>query len=295
MKESLNILKPYLRGWPIIVGTMIIFYLGAQKYLSYVAPMYESTVKIRLADNEQSIPSANLYKDFDVFSTKQKIDAEIEVIQSDIILEKAIQKVPVSIQKYRIGSFTKTEIYDDCPFNIIPLQWHKSDMDQTFKLSITAQHYFTLVTPGARKISGQLGDTLRLNNSKLVIALNQGFLRSKASPQIDGHYEFTVLSNQKAIAHIKSNISVASVDKEVPIVRISVKSAHPKKAAELSNAIAEAYIEDYIEKKSKAAELTVSFLDDRITEISKDLAQSEERILNFRNLKSIITEFSCFN
>lgn len=286
MKESLSALKPYLRGWPIIVGMMMVFYLGAKKYLSYIAPMYESTVKIRLADNEQSIPSANLFKDFDVFSTKQKIDAEIEVIKSEIIIGKAIQSINLNTTIYRVGNFTKTEVYDDCPFEIEFYALEKELYNQALQVKIEGEN-IEIITEDNNHYYSSFDDTLFIGNSPLVFTLNKKYLSNRNDADISGAYEITFWTSEKLVEKIKGQLSVSSVDKEVPIVRISVKSAHPQKAADLSNAIAQAYIEDYIDKKSAAADLTVKFLDERIQEISADLAKSEDRILNFRNLKNI--------
>lgn len=71
MTDTLNFLRPYLRGWPIIIGAMLLAFLVASKYLNYVTPMYESTAKLRLADMNEGVPNSNLFKDLDVFATTQ--------------------------------------------------------------------------------------------------------------------------------------------------------------------------------------------------------------------------------
>ncbi|MFT5902289.1 MAG: tyrosine-protein kinase Etk/Wzc [Bacteroidia bacterium] len=66
MEDSLRVLRPYLRGLPLIVIAMMIGLLSATKYLNYTTPIYESTAKIRLADVSEGVPSSNLFKDLDV-------------------------------------------------------------------------------------------------------------------------------------------------------------------------------------------------------------------------------------
>ena len=80
MKESICLIRPFLRGLPLIIVSVIVAVIVAKKYLSYVTPKYESTVKIKLADLTQGIPNNNLYKDLDVFASSNKITAEIEII-----------------------------------------------------------------------------------------------------------------------------------------------------------------------------------------------------------------------
>jgi uncharacterized protein involved in exopolysaccharide biosynthesis len=85
-----------------------------------------------------------------------------------------------------------------------------------------------------------------------------------------------------------THLDVTSVDKDVPVIRISYKSAVPEKAAVFVNALASAYIDDYISIKYQAAETTSQFLDNRIDEVSKKLSNSENNIQGYRDDKNII-------
>ncbi len=73
MNENFRILKPFFRGLPIVVLSILIAILIAKKYLNYTIPMYESTAKLKLADIQEGVPSANLFKDLDVFASANKI------------------------------------------------------------------------------------------------------------------------------------------------------------------------------------------------------------------------------
>ena len=84
MNENLRLLKPFFRGLPIIIVSIIIAVLGAKKYLSYTTPMYESTAKLKLADIQEGVSNANLFKNLDVFASANKIATEIEVLKSRI-------------------------------------------------------------------------------------------------------------------------------------------------------------------------------------------------------------------
>lgn len=55
--EQFKILKPFYRGLPIIILSMLLGVIIAKKYLSYVTPMYESTVKLKLADIGEGVPN----------------------------------------------------------------------------------------------------------------------------------------------------------------------------------------------------------------------------------------------
>lgn len=287
MSDSFNFLKPYLRGWAIIIGAMILAYAAASKYLNYVTPMYESTAKLRLADMNEGVPNSNLFKDLDVFATTQKINAEIELLKSSALIAKALSRIPFDVQIFRSGSIRKTELFRDSPVLIFPLQWQENLNDKTIKLTVDNDHAITLTLESGEQFHGQLGDTLQIDNSRIHIALNEALVQSKKNLQVADNYLFSVLSTEKQISLVNSQIDIIAVDKDVPVIRISFKSSHPGKAALFPNALAEAYIEDYIENKYGAANVTVDFLNERITEISAKLDNSEQMILSYRDEKNI--------
>ncbi len=287
MDNQFNFIKPYLRGWIIIVAAMIGAYLLASKYLSYVTPMYESTAKLRLADLNEGVPNSNLYKDLDVFANTQKINAEIELIKSHAIIKKALMKVPFETIIFRQGKLKSTELFTDAPLIIVKINIEDHFLNKPFQLMVKDTSSATLIDPDGASHEIQLRDTINIAQSSFLISLNKVLILSKPKTTIADHYTFTFVSEESQLSEILKNLDVTPVDKDVPVIRISYKSAHPEKAALFPNALAQAYIEDYIQTKFGAADVTSNFLNDRINEISGKLAGTESAILNYREREDI--------
>jgi uncharacterized protein involved in exopolysaccharide biosynthesis len=118
MNENLRVLKPFLRGLPLIIVTVILSVIGAKKYLSYTTPMYESTAKLKLADIQEGVSNANLFKDFDVFANANKIATEIEVLKSTELIEKTITELPFHTEIFRKGEVRTVELFNNSPILI---------------------------------------------------------------------------------------------------------------------------------------------------------------------------------
>jgi uncharacterized protein involved in exopolysaccharide biosynthesis len=287
MKESIRLLRPFLRGLPLIVLSVVLSVLIAKKYLSYVTPNYESTVKIKLADLTQGIPNNNLFKDLDVFASGNKIAAEIELMKSSVLLEKTTGILKFSQELLRVGGIRKQELYNDAPILIETINFN-SYVDEPVLITIRKDNSYELFFEKKGKtINGLLGDTTYLDNSNIFITRNEKLLASRKI-DVNGDYEFTQYSSEKLVEKLKKNLDVISADKDVPVISIIFKSPIPQKSADFVNRLAQVYIEDYIESKFKAAETTVGFLDDRIQEVSTDLSRSENKIENYKNGKGII-------
>ncbi len=289
MEESLKILKPYLRGLPIIILCMLAGIWIAKKYLSYTTPMYESTTKLRLADIGESVTGSNLFKDLDVFASANKIAAEIEVIKSNVLLEKVIDQLGFGITIQRKGAMKSTELFNNSPLLIhtqfVDEKWYGKDITITVKDTQT----FSLLLPGIEEpLNGRMEESLAIEGGKIMVSMNKELIASKPNLTIADTYIYQVKSKENMIQDVLTNLDVTSVDKDVAVIRISYKSAVPQKAAIFVNALANAYIEDYINIKYKAAETTSTFLDKRIDEVSQKLSNSENTIQGYRDNKNII-------
>jgi uncharacterized protein involved in exopolysaccharide biosynthesis len=289
MEENLRFLKPFIRGFLLIVLSMIIAVIVAKKYLSYIVPLYESTTKLKLADVNQGVQSSNLFKDFDVFASANKIAAEIEVLKSTVLINKTLDSLNFDIEIYRKGKLKSVELFEDSPFIIEGNFNDSKGFDKKYRLEITSEKDFEIYLPESEQVlvKGSFGKLVSFQYGQIKIILNEKFIATKPELNIIDQYEFEFLSRQKLIRKISTNLDIVSVDKDVAVVRINYKSPVPAKAAKLVNRLAKTYIQDYIEAKYKAAETTVEFLDNQLIEASKKLSDAESNIERYRNEKKI--------
>lgn len=287
--ENVRFLKPLLRGFPIVVLAMIIAVLAAKKYLNYVTPMYESTAKLKLADTQEGVPSANLFKDFDVFATPNKISTEIEVLKSTSLIEKTLEKLPFSTEIYRKGKVRSVELFGDSPIKVESILNDEKNYDKKFIINITSNQNFTIkASDSAKEVKGTFGVPTAIKGGKILITKNDSYLQSKPGAKIVDQYEVEFLSREKLLDKVNKNLDIVSVDKDVPVIRINYKSNVPEKASLLVNTLAETYIQDYIENKYRAANTTVDFLKNEIGQANNKLSGAENRIENYRNIENII-------
>lgn len=289
MNENIRLFKPFLRGLPIIIAVMIISVLAAKKYLNYVTPLYESTSMLKLADVQEGLPSANLFKDLDVFATANKIATEIEVLKSSNLIQKTLDEIPFNKEIYRKGNMLTVELFGNSPILIAGAFQSDKALDKRYSVNVISNKDFQFFYPNSNQsISGKFGIPLKIDGAILLITLNIPFIKSKKEIKIIDSYEFEFLSNQKLMEKINKNLDIVPVDKDVPVIRINMKSNVPEKAALFVNKLAEVYIKDYIENKYKAANTTVDFLQKEINSSNKKLTDSENNIQNYRDKKNII-------
>ena len=290
MNEQLSILRPYLRGLPIILLAMLFGSLFAKKYLSYTTPMYESTTKIKLADLQEGATGNNLFKDLDVFSSTNKIAVEIELLKSQVLLEKALRELDFTEELSRIGRVMTKELYTEKPFFHELTIHDASYYNKAWLIDVQDTiHYTAHLTGSTTTYAGVFGDTLRLgDHASLLLRENVVLTASKSNLELEGNYKLVRFSTERSIEKITAHLDVVSVDKDVAILRIIYKSNVPEKAAKLTDVLAHTYISDYIEEKFKTAEITSEFLDQQIANVFRDLSHAEMKIQGYRVDNNII-------
>ena len=191
MKESnstINTLRPLYRGIPIVILVVILaeFFIG--RYLKYATPMYESTAKIKLADPRIDASSQQLYKNLDVFATINNIGAEVEVLKSRVLVEKAMKNLDLHVSIFRIGGIRKRELYDESPVHIIASITNPEWEEQKFKLQVNNNRDLKITTPEGEVLQGFLNQILTLKGAMLKIELNDSLIRRKPDLEVNDNY-----------------------------------------------------------------------------------------------------------
>ncbi len=290
MKSTIKLLKPYFRGLPLILALMVGCVILANRYLRYVTPMYESTTKIKLADLQEGVTANNLFQDLDVFSSKNKTAVEIEVIKSQTLIEKVIDKLDFDTEIFRVGTLRATELYDDRPFVAEVELYNKKYYGKKLNIMVLDnENYNIQLHENDTTYSGIFGQKLEIEDVlKLRLSLNKTLLNGKKKIDLIGDYAITKWSKQGLYRKIYGNLDVVAVDKDVAVVKIIYKNNRPEKAALLANTLAKTYIEDYIESKYRTADVTANFLDNQIKNVYEKLSQSEDNIENYKEEENII-------
>lgn len=287
-KNSYSFLKTLYRGLPVIILSMLAGLFIAKKYLKYATPEYESTAKIKLADVHNGVSDAKLYKDFDVFASSNQIAAEVELLQSESLVKKAIVGLPLKVSIYRIGKLCKKELYIKSPFIVTADITDSAFYDNSVKIKIYKDSLFELKTDSGEVVKGSFNHPVHLKGAQLLISRNNALFTAKNNIEINDNYEFTIHSENKLVRNIIADLDVMSVDKDVPVLRISYKCPVPQKSADVVNALSEEYITDYIQDRVKSADTTESFLKSQLKTYSSNLASSENNIESYRDKHNIV-------
>jgi len=286
-----RLLRPLATYWPIIAICVFTAVLIASRYLKYSTPLFESTAKLKLADVNEGVPNSNLYKDFDIFTSSNKISAEVELIKSKLIINNALDSLGFDVAYFRKGEIHDNEMYVEPPFSVKYSLHDSSIMNKKIAVEILNKEQFKITIPKANPATriAKFGEMIFISKGFLMLNKNTNLLKKRPDYNFVDNYYFNIYTRDYVIDKIiGDNIDITAIDKDVPIIRLTYKSPVAEKAAAFSNALAKAYVDDYVKNRTNAASKTVEFINSQLDDVSGRLANSENNIETYRDSKNII-------
>ena len=282
-------LLPLIKGLPLVIIIFIVSIFIAKKIIQYTPLMYLSVAKIKLDNQKYGASNALLYKDFDVFTSDEKIESEAELLGSHLLIKKALDRVQFDIAINRIGNIKNTSLYKNSPVDVEYNFIDAELFDVLFQLTITGNNLLIKYKNNGVEVTlnGRLNIAMNINGNQITINKNDSLIKLN-NLELDGQYSFLIYSEEGLINKVKEQLDVKPIDKEMSVLRIVFKDQVSSKAADFNNALCETYIEDYIITKTYAANKTVGFIDVKLEEIGKDLAKAEHELESYKIKNDVV-------
>lgn len=288
LKENMRLLRPFWTGLPVVALCTGLSLTAAWQYLRYATPQYESTAKIKLADVNEGPINTTLLKNLDAFSGDNRTSAEVELVRSPLLLGRALDRVPFAQTTYRVGKVQTSELYRASPFVARVTLHDPKWAEEKFDLHIDAAGGVRLAAPSGEVATGRLNETLHLTGADVRIGRNDSLLRARPDLGLADHYQFVQHDRAHLLEAVASRLDVTSTDRNVPVLRISYQSPVPQKSADLVNALAGVYLEDYLTTKYKVVNSTAETIGQQIKAVQRTLSQSEDTVQQYRDQKRIV-------
>ncbi|GAB3635209.1 hypothetical protein GCM10027422_07990 [Hymenobacter arcticus] len=288
LKENMRLLRPLWTGLPVVALCTGLGLTAAWQYLRYATPLYESTAKIKLADVNEGPINTTLLKNLDAFSGDNRTSAEVELVRSPLLLGRALDRVPFGQSTYRVGKVRTTELYHASPFVAQVTLRNPKWAEEKFDLRLNAAGSVQLTAPSGERSAGRLGETLHLTGADVRITANDSLLRARPDLALADHYQFVQHDRAHLLEEVAGRLDVTSTDRNVPVLRINYQSPVAQKSADLVNALATVYLEDYLTMKYKVVNSTAENIGTQIKAVQRTLSQSEDTVQQYRDQKRIV-------
>ncbi|RZG75966.1 polysaccharide biosynthesis tyrosine autokinase [Acinetobacter wuhouensis] len=285
--------------WKVIALCVILSLICALLYLRVTSPIYSTDAMIQVESGKSAASAALLGGLKDVaggIGQKSPADAEIEILNSRLVLGKVINNLNLDLQFkdnqdnffHRLLSHDKTQLTytgHDISYQKnqsilsvkkfeIPTYYYDKDLELTF----LSNNQFNLSYKDQSIFKGSLNKLNQLQDNKgqwLIQVDSQGDFREQT-------FTLTKLSLPTAVKELQLDYTVAEKGKMTGVIGLNYNGTNQEHITQVLNNILTVYSEQNIERKTLESKQTLRFLDQQLPELKKQLEESEIKFNKFR-------------
>jgi len=270
----------FLKYWPWVVLSMIIFYLGAHFYLKYTQPQYLSKSTLLFQESDSKKDALGDLKSLGMgVSGDEELEGETAIIVSKPILQRVGKKMHLNVSFYVEGKIREIELYNNSPFygQIVS---EKSDFSG-------ASYYIEPVDSDSYKLTeGPLSNAKNVFQYGKPAILPFGTVIINKKPNLGAYKLKVVFSSIANVVRSLENSIKAEVTKGL-LMDLTMTGATPKKSEDILNELSHQYNVDGISDKNIEAQNTADFIEERLNLITGDLERIETDKENFKKTNKI--------
>jgi tyrosine-protein kinase Etk/Wzc len=291
-------LSVILEKWKAITAWTVAGALVGLAYSFLASPVYRADAMFQIEESMNPAQDA-LNGLASIFDTKQTAASEIEVVKSRLVADQAVRNLhlyitatphyfPVigkaiarfegneelatpllGLSKFAWGGEKIAVSVFDIPRDDYPNRYTLVARDNGAYDLFDADHELVLHGKAGTLARGRTAD---LMVDRLVARPGTEFRLSRTSPL-------------QATTTLQNSLKIDEKSKQVDIIKVSLDGTDAARTADIVNSLAQAYLQQNIDRKSEDAEKALEFLNRQLPELRKELEQAETRYNDFRNRK----------
>jgi tyrosine-protein kinase Etk/Wzc len=260
-------------------------------YLRYTQPIFESRATIQLTNSNKANDILQVGQPFE---NNNKLAEAIEVLKSQVFLQRVVKKLNLSVSYLNEGTFKNYELYTSSPFVVDVKIKNESWYNSKIYIEFDENAYSGKIKIGDKNplsIPFKLNEWVRNKDIEFSIVLNKNIENSEAINSIRRLEKPYFICNTESgiLSYIQSKIDVKIVNEQSQSISVSVMDFVPSKAADIANAVVEEYQIYGVEKESEGSKNILAFIDAQLNNVFYDLKASENNIESFQKSNNYIS------
>jgi capsular exopolysaccharide synthesis family protein len=271
--------------WLVII-IFVISLMSGYAYFRYTRPVFKTTTVLQIKNENKT----NQILGINAGVMETDLAPVIELIRSNEFLKTVASSLPLDVSYYRQGTFLYTELYGNTPFELKYRINNTIILDQKINIEfvdykchlaykIGNQDYEYLVSPEEwQSIYGM---------EIFVHFPSKKDMEFELNPDNKSQYFFTINNTKTVLSNIANNLNIQVLNENAGTILITYNDYNARKSAEITNAIAEKFIEFDENKKKESATNIIKYIDQQMENIFVQLNSTEQDLHNFKQQNNI--------
>lgn len=289
--ELMELVRLALKRWYYYVGTVILCLVVAFVYIHRTAPQYQKVATVLIKDKNSGTrtPSeAQIFKEVGFMDLSGNVENEILIFKSLHLAQMVVEQLNLEVS-YQAETFWRpVDLYGKTPVTVGFAD--DTDLACRFRLTLLPDKKVEL------KELFYKGEQLDFQKS---FALNEtvqtpvGNIVVKPTSFYSGDcigQELIVTKNTvTAVGNaLSARITAAKASKESSMIQLAITDEVPQRAADILNALIDAYKKDIVNDKNTVARNTERFVVERLAILEKELGNVDSQIAAYRSENQLV-------
>ena len=255
-------------------------------YLRYTDPIYESSLIMQINKKDQAGQFLNVYSSFE---DNTQLIAEVELLKSSYMLEKAIKAMPLKIGYFSKGEILTTDNYKSSSFKILNFTIFDSTiLDQKVFISTYGNNKYILKNEDGKTIGEEPFKLDDFITNKYFSCIISGINRESLSKELAVNELYFVFNDVKSFAAgVKEKIEVDIENSTAKTIRIKFQHKNAKFTADIISTLTSEYNKYVYARQNTSSTNIVQFIEAQKDSVDKRLKESERLIQLFQKSNDI--------
>lgn len=281
------ILKTVLkRYWWWAAILVIAFGALAYTYLRYTKPTFESSMVLQIGDKD----SAKDVLDIENINTKDnQISGMVELLRSELLFERALNKLNLSVSLYTRGQILTEEKYLSSAFNVQPYALMDSALinQEIAVKSLGNSRVLLSYVKNGRLVSlrGKINERLANKDFDVVVKVSDANSFEKVSRENEQFFTFN--GREQLSNRLIQDLAVEAIDPDAKTISISFRGHNAVLCRDIVNAVSSAFIEYDEEQKRRSSENIISFIDAQLDSLSSEVQVAKDSLISYQRRSNL--------
>lgn len=278
-----EVIFKYSNYLPLFLISVAIMLILAYLYLRYTVPVYNVSSSLLIKDDRSNRGGggADDLESIVFFKQSVNLDNEIEILKSLTLVNRVVHQLGLEYRYYNEGNIRRSEIYKSSPIQLLPQKIVDSNVAYSITMKFKDARSFQVKELGDATYT--LGQPITFSWGTVAIVQKPGFT---IDPAVD--YIITRDNPTQVALELISSLNITPINNRATILQLNIELENIHKGVDILNKLVEEYDRTIVEDKNKILEKTLSFIEDRLNIVGKELGAEEESIKNFRKNNRVI-------
>lgn len=285
-------LYKYAKYWYWFLLCAILALASAYMYLRYTTPLYGvSSTLVILQEDNLSEAGLSAFKELGLEQSQTQIENEIQILKSKTLIREVVEKLKLNIQYFNEGNFKKIEQYKNTS---IKIRFFEADSivhkkGAIINIRLDSKTSFSLLDHDKKEVGKyQFGSVINTPAGEATIIPNNGIHENQLGQII----KIKVIPVNSLVRSYRSKLLVNLTSYKSTVLEISLRDNNINKAIDFIDNLVSIYEESTTTHKQQTSKKTVSFINDRLNLISKDLSSVDNEAAGYLSKFGLIEDGS---